>query len=254
MQQAAQASQYQRISRVLEDQITAGLYTSGTQLPTEQVLSLKFQVNRHTVREAIRELKNDGLIYSVRGKGHFVTANKITYPLTDKVRFTQNILEANLTPGSRLLDVTELEASAEISTKLNVKQGEAVLKLEILRTVNKIPFSVATSYLPAEKFRGLDKFISGSFSLYALLKEHFQIEPLRQESLIETSLPNSKEMQLLQISARHPLLIIRSIACDKYFCPVEYVVTRTRGDLGCLAIDFSHSKPCHEQKESASDE
>ncbi|WP_321372460.1 phosphonate metabolism transcriptional regulator PhnF [uncultured Desulfuromusa sp.] len=241
MQQKSQIARYQQISRVLVDQIVAGLYPSGSRLPSEQALSLQFEVNRHTVREALRELKNEGSIYSVRGKGHFVTANKIIYPLSDKVRFTQNILEANLCPGAKLLHVTTQEASVEIGTKLKLKADEAVLRLEILRTVNNVPFSVASSYLPAARFQGLDQLISGSFSLYALLKKHFQVEPLRQESLIETCLPDSREMQLLQVSARHPLLVIRSTACDKNLCPVEYVVTRTRGDLGCLAIHFNNS-------------
>ncbi len=241
MQQVPQTARYQQIAKILGEQIAAGAYLSGARLPSEQALSLQFEVNRHTIREAIKELRSEGSVYSVRGKGHFVTANKIIYPLSDKVRFTQNILEANLTPGSRLLDVTTLEASSDIKTKLKLHEGETVLKLEILRTVNKIPFSVATSYLPADRFQGLEGLISGSFSLYALLKEHYQVEPLRQESLIETSLPNSREVQLLQISARHPLLIIRSTAWDNNFCPVEYVVTRTRGDLGCLAINFNKS-------------
>lgn len=239
MQQALQMARYQQISKVLGGQIIDGLYPSGTQLPTEQALSLQFQVNRHTVREAIKELKNDGLIYSVRGRGHFVTTHKITYPLSEKVRFTQNILAANLLPGSKLLDIAKLEASVEISTRLSLSPADSVFKLEILRTVNQIPFSVATSYLPAERFSGLDKLISGSFSLYALLKKHFQIEPVRQESLIEVSLPDPKEMQLLQIPSRHPLLVVRSLACDNCSCPVEYVVTRTRGDMGCLSINFN---------------
>lgn len=239
MQQTPQMARYQHISKVLGGQIIDGLYPSGTKLPTEQALSLQFQVNRHTVREAIKELKNDGLVYSVRGRGHFVTTTKITYPLSEKVRFTQNILAANLLPGSKLLDISKLEASVEISNKLSLNPAESVFRLEILRTVNQIPFSVATSYLPAERFSGLDKLISGSFSLYALLKKHFQIEPLRQESLIEVSLPDTKEMQLLQIPSRHPLLVVRSLACDNYSCPVEYVVTRTRGDMGCLSINFN---------------
>ena len=239
MRQAPQMARYQQISKVLGKQIFAGHYSAGAQLPTEQALSFQFKVNRHTVREAIKELKNDGLIYSVRGKGHFVTANKIIYPLSAKVRFSQNILEANLMPGSELLEATTLEAGVEIGAKLNLSPTELVFKLEILRTVNQIPFSVASSYLPVERFRGLDELISGSFSLYTLLKKHFQIEPVRQESLIEVGLPDNKEMQLLQVPSRHSLLLVRSLACDNCSRPVEYVVTRTRGDLGCLAINFN---------------
>lgn len=248
MQQMSDPARYQQISKVIEGKIADGHYACGSQLPTEKALSSEFQVNRHTVREAIKELKHDGLIYSVRGKGNFVTAHKIIYQLSRKVRFTQNILEANLTPGAKLLSVKKLDANSEIAKKLSLTQAETVLELEILRTVDNIPFSLATSYLPAQRFQGLDKLISGSFSLYALLKEHYQVEPLRQDSLIETRLPFNKEVQLLQISTRQPLLIIQSLACDEKLSPVEYVVTRTRGDLGSLSIAFN--KP--EQKKAVS--
>lgn len=239
MQQVTEKTRYQQISKILKGEIAAGFYASGGQLPTEKVLSSQFQVNRHTIREAIRELKNDGLIYSVRGKGNFVTTSKIIYPLSDKVRFTQNILEANLTPGSRLLCLNEFAASDEIAGKLKLKDSETVLRLDILRTVDNIPFSIATSYLPAQRFQGLERLISGSFSLYALLKEHYQVEPSRQESVIEAKLPKTKEVQLLQIPTRQPLLVSKSLACDQDLAPVEYVVTRTRGDLGSLSINFN---------------
>lgn len=247
MQGAAQATRYQQISAYLGEQISSGHYVPGAQLPTEQELSSYFDVNRHTVREAIKELKNDGLIFSVRGKGTFVSTSKIIYRLSDKVRFTQNILDANRTPGSTLLDSAVVEADPTIAEKLGLKERGPVLKMDIFRTVNDLPFSIATSYLPAERFSRLPTFIEGSFSLYALLKEHFQTHPQRQESLIETRLPDNREMQWLHTSPRQPLLVIKSVAVDEHFQPVEYVVTRTRGDLGCLSIDFTQLRTTKRQ-------
>ncbi len=243
MQPAVQTTRYQQISRSLSARISAGDYAPGEQLPTELELSSHFQVNRHTVREAIRELKNDGLIFSVRGKGNFVAANKIIYRLTDKVRFTQNILDSKQIPGSSLIAWTERPATGDIAQKLDLPLNRAVLELHILRTVNELPFSIAASYLPAERFRGLPQLIDGSFSLYTLLKEHYRVDPQRRESQIETRLPDSDEMCLLQCSARQPLLIINSVATDMQHRPIEYVQTRTRGDLGTLAIDFRQLGP-----------
>ncbi|MBN2792955.1 MAG: phosphonate metabolism transcriptional regulator PhnF [Desulfuromonadales bacterium] len=239
MQGTTQATRYQQISAQLGGQISTGHYAPGEQLPTEKEMSTFFSVNRHTIREAIKELKNDGLIYSIRGKGTFVSTNKIIYRLSEKVRFTQNILEANRTPGSTLIDASETAANAVVAEKLGLKEGSPVLKMEIFRTVNDLPFSVATSYLPAERFRYLPALIDGSFSLYALLKKHFDTEPQRRESIIETRLPDNREVQWLRTSPRQPLLVIKSLAVDQTLQPVEYVVTRTRGDLGCLAIDFT---------------
>lgn len=239
MQQTDCTVRYREISRALGEQIRTGTYAPGEQLPTEKELSVRFAVNRHTVREAIRQLRNDGLVYGIRGKGNFVTTDKIIYPLSRKVRFTQNILAAELTPGARLIDMRQSPAQDRLAEKLALPAGAGVIRLDILRTVNDLPFSLATSWLPAERFPGLTERLQGSFSLYAILQHHYQVDPVRRESLIEVGLPGSREMQYLQIGERHPLLLIHSLACDQQGIPVEFVATRTRGDLGCLTVDFS---------------
>lgn len=236
-------ARYQQILDHLVEQISSGIYSPGTQLPTEVELSRTFQVHRHTVRVALRELKNDGLVYSIRGKGNFVSSDKIIYRLSNKVRFSQNMLEANLTPGSRLLSSNLVPADEKLAARLAMATGDQVLVLEILRFVNLVPFCLATSYLPAARFSGLIDHIHGSFSLYSLLLKHYQVEPVRHESLFEVSLPNVRESELLQISSRNPFLLVRSLSCDQNRQPVEYVVTRIRGDLGCLSVNFiEHSQ------------
>lgn len=229
---------YQQISDVLEQQIVSGTYRPGCRLPTELELSERFKVNRHTVREALKELKKDGFVFGIRGKGNFVSSDKIVYRLSQKVQFSQEILEANLTPGSRLLRTRELEAGHKLSQKLALKPGARVLALEILRFVNDRPFSLATSYLPADPFGGLKELISGSFSLYQLLREEYQVDPVRHESVFEVRMPDRHESEMLQISANNPLLLIRSLSCDQQRHPVEYVVSRMRGDMGCLFVNF----------------
>lgn len=238
LQRAGTLACYQQISVLLEDQIASGDLPPGGQLPTEQELSRTYEVNRHTVREAIRRLKNDGLVYGIRGKGNFVTTDKINYKLSKKVRFSQTILEASLTPGARLLSAGETAADLRLAARLELPAGARVLVLEILRTVEGLPFSLATSYLPAERFGGLREMIRGSFSLYALLKQRFGIEPSRHESVFEVGMPDTREQDLLQISMKNPLLLVKSLAKDQKGTPVEYVVSRIRGDLGSISINF----------------
>lgn len=229
---------YQQISDLLQDRILNGELQPGAQLPTEQQLSHLYAVNRHTVREAIKQLKNDGLVYGVRGKGNFVTTDKVVYKVSRKVRFSQNILEANLTPGSRLLSTRVERANERLAVKLDLEPGAEVLALEILRTVDELPFSLATSYLCAARFGRLRELIRGSFSLYGLLKEHYGIEPSRYESVFEVAMPDCREQDLLQISQKNPLLLVKSLAKDQHFNTVEYVISRMRGDIGSISINF----------------
>ena len=108
---------YLQISEAIEEQISRGVYLPGQQLPTEQELSKTFDVNRHTIREAIKELKHDGLVYSLRGKGIFVSSDKIIYRLSSKVQFSQTLLDANLIPGARLLGSRVITGGQNLAVK-----------------------------------------------------------------------------------------------------------------------------------------
>ncbi len=63
---------YQQIARTLKDEIVSGIYPVGSQLPTEDGLCERFSVSRYTVREALRLLRNDGLVASRQGAGTVV--------------------------------------------------------------------------------------------------------------------------------------------------------------------------------------
>lgn len=68
----SEAPLYIRISRTLKDEIVSGVYPVGSLLPTEDSLCERFSVSRYTVREALRLLREDGLVSSRRGAGTVV--------------------------------------------------------------------------------------------------------------------------------------------------------------------------------------
>lgn len=63
------APRYIKVADTLRLEIHDGLYPAGALLDTESKLSKRFQVSRHTVREALRLLRDDGLVSSRRGSG-----------------------------------------------------------------------------------------------------------------------------------------------------------------------------------------
>lgn len=229
---------YQQISEILMQKIDDGEYQPGSRLPTESDLGRQFGVNRHTAREALKILKNDGIVFSVKGRGTFVADTKIRYRVSKKVRFTNSILEAGLTPGTELIRSGRKAADEDLAEKLGLGAGEPVLTLEMLRFASGIPFMVATSCLSATRFIGLGEHMSVFSSLYGVLKECFGIEASRSESVFETVMPEEREMRLLQIPSSVPLLLVRSIARDQYGNIVEYCETRMRGDIGSMVVNF----------------
>jgi DNA-binding GntR family transcriptional regulator len=60
---------YRQLVQAIKNDILAGVYPVGTQLPTEEELTTRFSVSRHTVRQALRQLRDDGLVASRQGAG-----------------------------------------------------------------------------------------------------------------------------------------------------------------------------------------
>ena len=95
---------YERVESVLAGDIADGSLPPGTQLPSEDGLVERFKVSRTTVRKAIQNLVEHGLVEVRRGKGTFVTQPTITQELTELTGFVEDMQAAGRTPTARLLD------------------------------------------------------------------------------------------------------------------------------------------------------
>ncbi|MDI3408850.1 GntR family transcriptional regulator [Streptomyces cavernicola] len=63
---------YKRVADVLRQEIAAGRLKPGDQMPSYRELQERFEIANMTARSALRVLREDGLIYTVQGRGSFV--------------------------------------------------------------------------------------------------------------------------------------------------------------------------------------
>src|ERR1700686_2150154 len=94
---------YARVETVLAGEITDGDLRVGDQLPTEDSLIARFGVSRITVRRAIQNLVNRGLVEIRRGKGTFVAALKITQELRELSGFVEDMHALGRKPTDRVI-------------------------------------------------------------------------------------------------------------------------------------------------------
>ena len=78
---------YEQIVQQLEGSIVKGQLKAGDQLPAERELAQNFEVSRTAVREAIRALREKGLVEAYTGRGTFVT-----YGTSQSVRQSLDLL------------------------------------------------------------------------------------------------------------------------------------------------------------------
>ena len=132
---------YQQIIEALRQQIISGALSVGTVLPSENMLRDHFKVSRHTVREALRVLRNEGLIESRRGSGSRVISVQrpvYTYALNSVAELLQYATDARYATHN----TTVVTADDQLMQKIECKQGERWLRVEGYRYAKDDPVPV----------------------------------------------------------------------------------------------------------------
>ena len=148
---------YLQLLDILRDIINQGEWQLGEQLPGEHSLCETYEVSRTVVRQALRELELEGLIYRRKGKGSFVAEPKISGGLAQKLTgFYQDMEERGTRPISQVLKQAVVPASAKVAQELKIDLGTPVVELQRLRFVENEPIVLVTSYLPHKLCPGLE--------------------------------------------------------------------------------------------------
>jgi len=172
---------YRRVVRALKQEIVTGIYPVDSRLPPEAELRKRFDVSRHTIREALRELRDAGLVESRQGLGTTVLRPGTPRPYVHEVASINDLIEiANATR----YDVSDSEVIAidrEIAQRLHGKPGSKWLRVEGFRYApNTLPAVCWTEVYVHADFAGVARLIgrrSGPIYLW--------IEDLYGESVAE---------------------------------------------------------------------
>ena len=222
---------YIRIADELRGNIEQKTYQPGEKLPTEKKLSERFSVNRHTIRNAIALLKEEGLIRVDRGRGMYVAATPIKYPIGKRVRYNESLKAQGIEASYQKLKAVEVPAEPAIANALNIEKGAPVILIERIGLADDRPISIGSSYFPAELFPHLIKFWQSYSSISQLLKEIYDRDHIRRSTTVCARLVREADARLLQIPAKSPILLAQSINCDRDGTIVEYSVTRFSGEM-----------------------
>lgn len=94
---------YYQLKEVLKQQIRSGHLAPHTAIPSEPELVSKYQVSRATVRQALSELVNEGLLYRQHGRGTFVCEPRVQQNVTEITSLSSELQRRGKRPGGILL-------------------------------------------------------------------------------------------------------------------------------------------------------
>jgi DNA-binding GntR family transcriptional regulator len=129
----SEAPLYRRVVQTLKQEIVSGIYPIDSQLPPEGALQQRFNVSRHTIREALRELRDAGLVASRQGFGTTVLRPGAPHPYVHEVASISDLIE--LANASRYEPASSeiVVADRELAARLDGALGARWLKVEGFR-------------------------------------------------------------------------------------------------------------------------
>ncbi|MHA6796677.1 GntR family transcriptional regulator [Pseudonocardia bannensis] len=243
-------SPYLQIAAALREAINVGRLGPGDRLPSESELTGFYGVARMTVRQAIQELKTEGLVMAEHGRGVFVRSAPVVRRLASerfarqhrdrgKAAFLAEAEKVGYQAGVDSIRVHEAPVAADVAERLGIKAGDPVVVRERRYLANGEPVETATSYIPAEFARGtaITENDTGPGGIYARLEEAGH--PLaRFVEEVAARMPTPAERRALQLGPGVPVLTVVRTAFDEQGVAVEVCDTVKAAYAYVLEYDF----------------
>ena len=230
---------YHQLKQLIMEEITSGRLRAGTSLPSEMEICSTLNFSRPTVRQALNAMVADGYLVRKKGKGTFVSRPKLEANFIQKLEsFHEEMLRQGMTPITEVLRLEIIPGIPARNEKLSIPEGERLVLLERLCRGDGEPFMYQESYLPASRFAALVNEDLTSHSLYSLLHAHFGTEVVHVHRQIEAVDASQADADLLNIARGQAICLVHNTAYDQYGVPVEYNISRYRGDRNKFTMDM----------------
>ena len=221
---------YYQIQQFLLEQIHSGAFEPGAPIFSEKEISARMGVSRMTVRQALKSLCSQGVLYTERGRGTFVSGTKLEKNFRNVLSFSEEMRNHGSRPSSKVLSFDVARADAETAKALRVRKSEKVISLRRLRLANGTPMGIECSRIPVNVCPDLVETFDPRTSLYERLAQRYGVHIAVTEEVAEAALASAEESRLLKIGKGNPVFHFVRTSYLRDGKPVEYVNSTYRGD------------------------
>ncbi|MBS4727538.1 GntR family transcriptional regulator [Mycobacterium sp. SM1] len=241
---------YRQIASMLREAINSNQLAAGERLPSEAALIEHFGVARMTVRQAVQELRSEGLVVSEHGRGVFVRPSPPIRRLASdrfarqhraagKSAFTVEAEKSGFTPQVDHITVTRVKPDSDVVERLRLSPDDDVVVRSRRYLADGRPIETAVSYIPAEFAGGtqIEQVDTGPGGIYARLEEEgHKLARFTEE--VGARMPTPEERRALQLPAGVPVLTVVRTAYDTNDVAVEVCDTVKVASAYLLEYEF----------------
>lgn len=214
MKDANSAPLHEQIRTLLMHEIEDGEYAGTGKLPSEPELCARFGVSRITVRRAVADLEEIGLVRRQQGRGTFVAPASDVLGTMSVGGFADKVV-GNGVKSRSIMRAEVLDADEKRAQSFGVPVGSPTFRLVRVFALDGVPLSIDVSRYSLLRFPDFDRKIADDVSTYQVLRDDYGVEFSEMQREIGVGFTNTETAEWLQRPERDPLIVIRKRAIDQ---------------------------------------
>ena len=219
---------YLQIEEQLRTIIKGEEYKQGKMLPNEIDLSRQLGISRNTLRQAINNLVNEGLLMRKKGVGTVVVNSAVCSKARNWMSFTQEMKALGIVPMNYELHVSWTKPTDDIALFFNTPDVKCILKLVYF----------ISYFNPKIGLTGSEDF---SRPLYEILERDYHAIAKVSKEDISARLADKYIAGKLEIKVGDPILVRKRFVYDPEGCPLEWNIGYYRADSFTYSLEFERN-------------
>jgi GntR family transcriptional regulator len=237
MGQAQHKPLYTRLQEHVAELILSGKLAPDVRIQSEREFSEDLGVSRMTVRRALTELVNEGLLERKQGSGTYVAKPKVTYEAEELTNYVQAMRQRNIAAASQLLEFCESVASRLLAESLAIEIGSPIYRVAILRFANRVPVVLERDFVSCARFPDLQEWDLEKSSIHDLLTDVYAMTAGRMSQTLEAVVATDAVARQLRVDEGFPLLMLSRIVLGSDGGPLVFSQDFLRGDYARIHAD-----------------
>lgn len=195
---------YQQIADALRTRILAGEFAAGRLLPSESGLGSRYDASRVTIRRALEQLRDEGLLASRQGLGWYASGDEVHQSLDELETLEHQLTSSGVEAARRVLDFSFGVAPAPARAALGTDRVLAVRRLNL---ADGEPFARVTVWCPEALGSALSRDDVEARPFYELLADTAGVHLAGASQTIVAGAASADDAELLGVPTGSPVLI-----------------------------------------------
>jgi len=233
---------YHQAYSFIRNMIIKGIFKSGDLLPPEIELAHALKIGRQTLRKAMSQLVEEGLVERFSGRGTFVCEKNPKKEFFLDRSFSQEMAELGKKTHSRVLNISNGVVDERAPLLLQERLGAPCLYLTRLRYGDEIPIGLQEAVILTERCPDLDKHDFTKESLFRVITDIYGLEISEIYHIVNAVVATEAHAKLLEIKTGAPLLLEKSVTYLSDGEPIEATTSHFRADKYEYSVRFRYMR------------